>query len=491
VQSDGSWSTSVTLSGDGAHSIIAQDTDAAGNIGTSAAVTFTLDTAAPTVAIGTAGGLTNHASQTISGTVGVADAGTSIKLYDNGSATVLGTAVVQSDGSWSTSVTMSGDGAHSIVAQDTDAAGNIGTSAPVTFTLQTSQPTNHAPVITSSATFALAENHTAVGIVTAVDAEHDAFSFALAGGSDQAFFSIDAHSGAFNFLASPDFETPEDANHDNVYDLIVSATDVLGASSNQTIHVSVTNVAETGQTANGGNGNDVLTGTTGNDTMSGGNGDDTLNGGDGNDNISGGNGNDTLTGGRGDDVLDGGDGNDTVDGGSGNNQLSGGNGNDTLRAGDGNNLLDGGNGNDILIAGNGNNTLTGGNGNDTITAGNGNNTITAGNGNENVTVGNGNSTITGGNGNDTFHVGTGNNTLTGGNGNDSFVFGPGFGEDVITDFAHGDQIEFVSVFANFAAVQTAMHQVGVDTVISLDADHAVTLTHVTASSLHASDFLLA
>jgi hypothetical protein len=71
------------------------------------------------------------------------------------------------------------------------------------------------------------------------------------------------------------------------------------------------------------------------------------------------------------------------------------------------------------------------------------------------------------------------------------VFGPGFGKDVITDFAHGDQIGFVSVFANFAAVQAAMHQVGVDTVISLDANHTVTLTHVTAGSLHASDFLLA
>ena len=34
-------------------------------------------------------------------------------------------------GNWSTTVTLSGDGAHSIVAQDTDAAGHTGTSAPV------------------------------------------------------------------------------------------------------------------------------------------------------------------------------------------------------------------------------------------------------------------------------------------------------------------------------------------------------------------------
>jgi hypothetical protein len=71
------------------------------------------------------------------------------------------------------------------------------------------------------------------------------------------------------------------------------------------------------------------------------------------------------------------------------------------------------------------------------------------------------------------------------------VFGPSFGKDTVTDFVHGDHIEFDGVFANFAAVQAAMHQVGADTVISLGTDHAITLQHVNASSLHASDFLFA
>jgi hypothetical protein len=47
---------------------------------------------------------------------------------DHSTATVVG-------GSWSTSVTLSGNGTHSIVAQDTDAAGNTGSSTPVNFTL--------------------------------------------------------------------------------------------------------------------------------------------------------------------------------------------------------------------------------------------------------------------------------------------------------------------------------------------------------------------
>ena len=65
----------------------------------------------------------------------VADAGSTVTLFDNGSATALGTATVGSDGSWSTGVTLSGNGSHSIVARDTDAAGNTGSSSAVVYTL--------------------------------------------------------------------------------------------------------------------------------------------------------------------------------------------------------------------------------------------------------------------------------------------------------------------------------------------------------------------
>jgi len=49
VQNNGSWSTGVTLLGNGTHSIVAKDTDAAGNIGTSSAIIYTLSTIGPTV----------------------------------------------------------------------------------------------------------------------------------------------------------------------------------------------------------------------------------------------------------------------------------------------------------------------------------------------------------------------------------------------------------------------------------------------------------
>ncbi|GAX41859.1 FG-GAP repeat-containing protein [Tolypothrix sp. NIES-4075] len=61
----------------------------------------------------------------------------------------------------------------------------------------------------------------------------------------------------------------------------------------------------------GGNGDDLLNGTAGNDSLSGGNGKDILNGRAGNDILDGGNGKDVLTGGTGNDILTGGNGSDT------------------------------------------------------------------------------------------------------------------------------------------------------------------------------------
>ena len=117
-----------------------------------------------------------------------------------------------------------------------------------------------------------------------------------------------------------------------------------------------------GNTLNGGLGDDLLCG---------GNGADTLNGGGDNDKLYGDNGNDVLNGDEGNDTLNGGDGNDTLDGGTDDDSLFGENGNDTLIGGVGNDYLDGGNGNDILSGGAGNDYLDGGDGSDTYVFGKG------------------------------------------------------------------------------------------------------------------------
>ena len=69
------------------------------------------------------------------------------------------------------------------------------------------------------------ENGLAVGTVTAVDADGGAVTYSIAGGADARLFAIDAATGALSFVAAPDFEAPGDADGDNVYDVVVSASD--------------------------------------------------------------------------------------------------------------------------------------------------------------------------------------------------------------------------------------------------------------------------
>jgi Ca2+-binding RTX toxin-like protein len=90
-----------------------------------------------------------------------------------------------------------------------------------------------------------------------------------------------------------------------------SISDGFGGTSRATVSVAV------GGTQIGTSGNDILTGTAGNDSIDGGNGNDILFGYAGNDTLIGGNGTDLLLGSAGDDLLDGGNGSDTLRGGLG------------------------------------------------------------------------------------------------------------------------------------------------------------------------------
>ena len=119
---------------DGSYTIKANVSDAAGNAATTATQAITIDTAPPTVTISSPGGPTSQSTETISGAVTTteATAGGTVVLLDtfNGVTTQIGTATL-SGGTWSTIVTLSGSGTHSIVAEDTDAAGNIGSSTAI------------------------------------------------------------------------------------------------------------------------------------------------------------------------------------------------------------------------------------------------------------------------------------------------------------------------------------------------------------------------
>ncbi|RZM88072.1 hypothetical protein CWO91_42625, partial [Bradyrhizobium genosp. SA-3] len=137
TDAQGAWSFTPSGLADGLHTIVASQTDSFGNTG-SASLSFSLDTTAPAVAITSVGGPVNQASQTITGTVGVADAGATVTILDG--TTTIGTAIVQGNGSWSSTVTLN-NGPNSLTARVSDAAGNTATSGAVVYTLSTTGPT--------------------------------------------------------------------------------------------------------------------------------------------------------------------------------------------------------------------------------------------------------------------------------------------------------------------------------------------------------------
>ncbi|WP_058969105.1 Ig-like domain-containing protein [Type-D symbiont of Plautia stali] len=135
VGANGTWSFTSSALADGQHSFTTTVTDAAGN--TSAAsdpITFTVDTIAPVAAAGltvsddvggtqdplTAGSTTDDNTPTLSGT---AEPGTYVSVYDG--TTLLGTATVGADGTWSFTTPALSNGAHSLTVTVTDAAGNV------------------------------------------------------------------------------------------------------------------------------------------------------------------------------------------------------------------------------------------------------------------------------------------------------------------------------------------------------------------------------
>lgn len=81
---------------------------------------------------------------------------------------------------------------------------------------------------------------------------------------------------------------------------------------------------------------------------------------------NGGAGNDDMTGAGGDDIVRGASGNDVLRGGAGDDRLFGNNGNDILYGGEGRDRLDGGAGNDRLVGGIGREVMSGGTGADTF-----------------------------------------------------------------------------------------------------------------------------
>lgn len=132
--------------------------------------------------------------------------------------------------------------------EGTDTLTNIETFSFSTGTISVAEYFNTAPDITSNggnatAAISVAENTAAVTTVVASDIDAGTTLTYSLSGTDAALFNIDASTGAVTFKNAPNFEAPSDSGGDNVYDVVVTASDEF-TSDSQTVEITVTNVVE-------------------------------------------------------------------------------------------------------------------------------------------------------------------------------------------------------------------------------------------------------
>ncbi|QCI79622.1 hypothetical protein E6W36_08955 [Hankyongella ginsenosidimutans] len=127
---------------------------------------------------------------------------------------------------------VNGDGIADLIvgATGNDAGGTDAGAAYVVYG-ERSALVGAPPVITSNgggdaASISVVENTFAVTTVTATDADAGTvLTYSIAGGADAARFTINATTGALAFAQAPDFETPGDLDDNNIYEVIVRASD--------------------------------------------------------------------------------------------------------------------------------------------------------------------------------------------------------------------------------------------------------------------------
>ena len=117
-----------------------------------------------------------------------------------------------------------GDNVYDIVVTASDGDNSTNQAVAITVT----NVNDNDPIFSSGNSAAVAETlgvDSAVYTAMATDADGDPLSYSLSG-TDAARFMIDPATGAVRFVASPDFENPDDADNSTNHDVAITVTNV-------------------------------------------------------------------------------------------------------------------------------------------------------------------------------------------------------------------------------------------------------------------------
>jgi len=101
-------------------------------------------------------------------------------------------------------------------------------------------PQKKAPTFTSNSSFSMLDDRVETGYqAVAVDYSDGSVIYSISGGADGFDFIIDPVNGVVSFITAPDFENPLDENADNIYELIIVATDSNNEASQLLVKITI------------------------------------------------------------------------------------------------------------------------------------------------------------------------------------------------------------------------------------------------------------
>jgi VCBS repeat-containing protein len=230
---------------DNVYDVTVQVSDGSLTASQAVAVTVTNVNEAPSITSGSSASVAENTTAVMTVTGTDPDAGTTLTYSIAGGADASKFTIDSSTGALSFAAApnyenptdSNADNVYNVTVQVSD--GSLTASQAVAVTVTN---VNEAPTITSPGTVSATENGTVVMKITAVDPDAGtSLIYSIVGGADAAQFTIDSSTGVLSFITPPSFANPTDVGANNVYDVVVQASDGTLADA-KSISVSVESV---------------------------------------------------------------------------------------------------------------------------------------------------------------------------------------------------------------------------------------------------------